>query len=39
MHACMYVCMHATSVDLLRTCDQIWKEIDVELFVGVAFFD
>lgn len=35
MHACMY----ATGVDLLYTCGQIWKEIGVELFVGVAFFD
>lgn len=31
--------MHATGVDLLCTCDQIWKEIGVEIFVGVAFFD
>lgn len=30
--------MYATSVDLLYTCDRIWKEIGVELFVGVAFF-
>lgn len=35
----MHVCMQATSVDLLYTCDQIWKEIGVEIFVGVAFFD
>lgn len=31
--------MHATGVVLLCTCGQIWKEIGVELFVGVAFFD
>lgn len=31
--------MHATGVDLLCTCDWIRKEIGVELFVGVAFFD
>lgn len=37
-YACMYVCMQATSVVLLYTCDWIWKEIGVELFVGVAFF-
>lgn len=24
-YACMYVCMHATGVVLLYTCDQIWK--------------
>lgn len=35
----MHVCMQATSVVLLYTCGQIWKEIGVELFVGVAFFD
>lgn len=34
----VYLCMHATGVDLLCTCGQSWKEIGVELFVGVAFF-
>lgn len=34
----MHACVHATGVVLLYTCDWIWKEIGVELFVGVAFF-
>lgn len=31
--------MHATGVDLLCTCDQIWKEIGVEILVGLLFLD